>query len=164
MSDDSSPVGASSAATCPASATSAVPESTPVGDGPPNPLAVTRRQVDRLKEQLHRLQRTMRLAIEQTLAEWAGQSFGSLEANREMTSTIHAMLEGHGLRVACPECGHPAILRCGPRPGLPNGVFVFDHVIGGRRTFHGGGTTLPGLRLVAKPPRKRAGSHPMPDG
>ena len=105
----------------------------------------------------------MRLAIEQTLAQWSGKSFGSLEANREMATTIHEVLESHGLRVRCPECGHPAILRCGARPSLPDGVFVFDHVIAGRRTFHGGGKTLPDLRLTAKPPRRRRDQTSPPE-
>lgn len=121
----------------------------------PRDLDNTRIQLDHLKRQLNRLQRTVRLAIEQTLAEWSGKAFGSLLANREITATIHELLEGHGLRVSCPECGHPAILRCSARPGIADGVFVFDHMIDGRRTFHGGGTTLPVLRLVAKPARKR---------
>lgn len=121
----------------------------------PRDLDDSRIQLDHLKRQLNRLQRTVRLAIEQSLADWSGKAFGSLLANREITATIHELLEGHGLRVSCPECGHPAILRCSVRPGIADGVFVFDHVIDGRRTFHGGGTTLPVLRLVAKPPRKR---------
>lgn len=123
----------------------------------PRNLGDSKLQLDSLKQQLNRLQRTVRLAIEQSLADWSGKGFGSLLANREITATIHELLEGHGLRVSCPECGHPAILRCSVRPGIADGVFVFDHVIHGRRTFHGGGTTLPVLRLVAKPPRKRPG-------
>jgi len=130
---------------------------------PTDSLSAERQQLDRLQEQLNRLQRTVRLAIEQTLAQWSGKSFGSLDANRAMATTIHDVLEGHGLRVRCPECGHAAILRCGARPGLPDGVFVFDHVIAGRRTFHGGGTTLPDLRLTAKPPRRRRDKTPPPE-
>jgi hypothetical protein len=131
----------------------------------PRDLDDSRIQLDNLKRQLNRLQRTVRLAIEQSLADWSGKAFGSLLANREITATIHELLEGHGLRVSCPECGHPAILRCSVRPGIVDGVFVFDHVIDGRRTFHGGGTTLPVLRLVAKPPRKRpAESAKAPPG
>ena len=114
--------------------------------------------LDRLKLQLGRLQRSVRLVIEQALGEFSGRSFGSFEANHEMASTIHDLLDGHGLRVRCPECGHPAILRCGNRPGIPEGVFVYDHAIDGRRTFHGGATTFPAIRLVAKPPRRRPGT------
>ena len=110
-----------------------------------------------LEEELNRLQRTIRLAIQSQLAKWAGRSMGTLEQNRNLADSIHRMLDGHGLRVRCNECGHPAILRVSPRRGMPAGVFVFDHTIDGQRTFHGGRGTLPPLRLVAKPPRKKAG-------
>ncbi|TWT92718.1 hypothetical protein [Stieleria varia] len=108
-----------------------------------------------LQQELNRLQRSIRIAIQQQLASMAGQSLGSIAANRELVETIQAMLENHGLRVRCNECGHPAILRVSVRPGCASGVFVFDHTIEGRRTFHGGKTVLPLIQLVSKPPRKK---------
>lgn len=108
-----------------------------------------------LHEELNRLKRSIRLAIQNQLASMAGASFGSLAANRKLVSEISVLLESHALRVRCNECGHPAILRVSTRPGCESGVFVFDHTIEGRRTFHGGKTQLPEIRLVAKPPRKK---------
>lgn len=112
-------------------------------------------KIESLKQQISRLQRAVRLAIESELADWTGQNYGSLAANQDVVRMIHEMIDGHGLRLKCPECGHPAILRCSSRPGIADGVFVFDHQVDGRRTFHGGGVVLPPLRLVAKPPRRR---------
>lgn len=107
-----------------------------------------------LDRELARLQRVIRLAIQAQLAKLSGQSMGTLQGNRELAAAIHQMLERHGLRVQCVECGHPAILRVSPR-GDSGGAFVFDHSIEGRRTFHGGKGVVPEIRLVAKPPRKK---------
>jgi hypothetical protein len=111
-------------------------------------------QLASLQQKMNRLHRTVRLTIEAELASFAGLSFGTLAANEEVVAMIHDVLESHGLRVQCPECGHPAILRCSGRPGVASGVFVLDHSIEGRRTFHGGYSALPELRLVAKPRRR----------
>ncbi len=108
-----------------------------------------------LDRELNRLQRTIRLAIQGQLAKLSGTSLGSLQDNRDLADSIHQLLDSHGLRIRCIECGHPAILRVSPRGGSVAGAFVFDHSIEGRRTFHGGKGTLPEIRLVAKPPRKK---------
>jgi len=106
-----------------------------------------------LEQELNRLQRTIRLTIQSHLAPWVGRSMGCLQQNRILAKKLHALLDSHGLRVMCSECGRPAILRVSPRRGVAEGVFVFDHTIDGRRTFHGGKSTLPPLHLVAKLPR-----------
>jgi hypothetical protein len=107
-----------------------------------------------LQEEINRLQRSIRLAIQGQLGKLADRSLGSLEQNQQLASSIHALLDSHGLRVRCNECGHPAILRVSPRAGVAHGVFVFDHTIDGRRTFHGGRSAMPEVRLVVKPPRR----------
>ncbi|KAA5541041.1 hypothetical protein FYK55_19285 [Roseiconus nitratireducens] len=107
-----------------------------------------------LQRQMSRLQREIRLAIQAQLGQMTGRSLGSLEANRALAQSIHEMLDSHGLRVRCCQCGHPAILRVSPRAGATDGVFVFDHTIDGRRTFHGGRTVIPEIHVVAKPARK----------
>ncbi|TWU44839.1 hypothetical protein Q31b_00090 [Novipirellula aureliae] len=113
-------------------------------------------EIAELERELNRLQRSIRLAIEAQLRKFAGRSFGSLAENQQVATSIHALLDRHGLRVRCSECGHPAILRVSPRGGLAKGAFVFDHTIEGRRTFHGGRATMPELRLVSKPARKNS--------
>jgi hypothetical protein len=119
------------------------------------PIDQAHQRLESLRQQINRLQRAVRLAIEGELAAWSGQAYGSLAANQEVVRMIQEIVDAHGLRLRCPECGHPAILRCSARPAIPEGVFVFDHQIDGRRTFHGGGVVLPVIRLVAKPPRRR---------
>lgn len=111
-------------------------------------------RLQQLAQQVNRLQRTLRLVIERELVQWQGLDLGSLEANQELAKRLAELVDSHGLRFRCPECGHPAILRCSARPGLPRGVFVFDHSVQGKRTFHGGGTVVPQLKLVSKPPRQ----------
>lgn len=110
-----------------------------------------------LKREMNRLQREIRLAIQTQLGQMAGRSLGSIDANRELALSIHEMLEAHGLRVRCNQCGHPAILRVSPRAGAAAGVFVFDHTVDGHRTFHGGRISMPEIRLVTKPSRKPRG-------
>ena len=112
-----------------------------------------------LKREMNRLQREIRLAIQAQLGQMSGRSLDSIEANRELTRSIQEMLDAHGLRVRCNQCGHPAILRVSPRSGAASGVFVFDHTIEGRRTFHGGRVSMPEIRLVSKPARKPRGGN-----
>lgn len=112
--------------------------------------------LEQLQEEINRLQRSIRLAIQNQLRRLAGQSLGDLQQNQQLARSIHQLLESHGLRVRCNECGHPAILRVSPRAGVAHGAFVFDHSINGRRTFHGGGSAMPEVYLVAKPPRRTA--------
>ncbi len=113
--------------------------------------------------ELNRLQRSIRLAIQAQLGKLVGKSMGSLQHNRQLADSIHQLLDGHGLRLQCSECGNPAILRVSPRSGIANGAFVFDHSIDGRRTFHGGRPVMPEIRLVSKPLRKKA-VKPGPPG
>lgn len=109
-----------------------------------------------LELDLARLQRSIRMTISAKLNQFAGQSMESIDENRKLVEAIARLLDSHGLRVQCSECGHPAILRISPR-GSSKGVFVFDHTIEGRRTFHGGKNRMPEIRLVAKPARKKTG-------
>lgn len=109
-----------------------------------------------IEMEVNRMQRAIRITIQNQLARLAGCSLGSVESNRELAAAIHQMLDSHGLRVRCPECGHPAILRVSPRSGAKQGAFVYDHTIDGRRTFHGGRGTVPEIHLVAKPKRQKS--------
>ncbi|MCO8123877.1 hypothetical protein NHH03_19180 [Stieleria sp. TO1_6] len=130
----------------------------PAGQSPPDE-ASTKAILGDLNRSLNRLQREIRLAIQAELGQMAGRSLGSLEANRELAHSIQTMLDSHGLRVRCNQCDQPAILRVSPRSGATAGVFVFDHTIDGRRTFHGGRIALPEIRLVAKPARQPRGKN-----
>ncbi|MEM9366340.1 MAG: hypothetical protein AAGD07_10100 [Planctomycetota bacterium] len=109
----------------------------------------------RMQQDLNQIQRRVRLQIQSQLQAFVGQSLGSLERNQALASAIHAMLDSHGLRVRCTQCGHPAILRVSSRKSMPSGAFVFDHTLDGKRTFHGGTAVVPELKLNAKPSRRR---------
>ena len=119
----------------------------------PIPLADATASIAEMEREFNRLQRQIRMVVQDRLAKFAGRSMGDLERNQHLATAIHQLLERHGLRVRCNECGHAAILRVSARTGSPTGVFVFDHTIDGRRTFHGGRQTMPTIVLVAKPPR-----------
>ncbi|MEM6980528.1 MAG: hypothetical protein AAF539_12770 [Planctomycetota bacterium] len=107
-----------------------------------------------LKMELARVQRSLRLSLEAKLTSLVGQNLHTLAANRELATAIQTLLDSHSLRIECPQCGHPAILRVSPRKGMPGGAFVLDHTIEGRRTFHGGTAEVPRIRLMSKPSRR----------
>jgi hypothetical protein len=115
---------------------------------------IAHQHLAQVEMEINRLHRTIRLTIQVQLASLQGCTMGSTVENQELAGAIHRMLDNHGLRICCPECGHPAIMRVSPRPGSKQGVFVFDHTIEGHRTFHGGRGTMPEIKLVAKPVRK----------
>jgi hypothetical protein len=94
-------------------------------------------------------------SLEVTINSYAGMSFGSLRNNQAFTKNVHELLDGNGLRVECPECGSPAILRCQSAGNSKTGVFLYDHYLDSGRTFHGGPSTFPVIKVVAKPPRRR---------
>ncbi len=108
-------------------------------------------QVRLLTEEISVLQQQIRRTIESRLQQFHGWAFGSLEENQRFAKMIHQLLDNHGLRVACPECSNPSILRCLRAGNAKHGVFVFDHYLESGRTFHGGPTTVPLLRVVNKP-------------
>lgn len=112
-------------------------------------LAATRAEIEGFK-------RAIRVSLEVTLNGFAGWNFGSLNNNRTFTKSVQELLDSNGLRVECPECGTPAILRCQPAGNAKTGVFLYDHSLDSGRTFHGGRTTFPKLKLVPKPPRRAA--------
>jgi hypothetical protein len=121
---------------------------------PPAQINRAEGELEKLSADLQMLQLQVQRTIEARLAQFQGWSFGSLAENQEFAKMVHQILESHGLRVACPECGHPAILRCLRAGNAKNGVFVFDHYLDSGRTFHGGPTTVPLLKIVAKPARR----------
>lgn len=110
--------------------------------------------LEHLGHQINSIQRSIRVAIERHLQQLSGATFGSLAANQTFAKSVQKLLDSHGLRVRCPECGHPAILRCSKNASVPSGVFVFDHYLPEGRTFHGGGSSFPTLRIVTKPNRR----------
>lgn len=107
------------------------------------------------KSEIETFQEAIRTSLEVTLNHHAGWNFGSLRNNQTFTKAVQQMLESYGLRVACPECGAAAILRCQPAGNSRTGVFLYDHTLDRGRTFHGGPTTFPQVKLVPKPPRRK---------
>lgn len=113
-------------------------------------------ELGKLSSDILMLHQQIQKTIEARLAQFQGWTFGSLGENQEFAKMVHQILESHGLRVVCPECGNPAILRCLRAGNAKNGVFVFDHYLDSGRTFHGGPTTVPLLKVIAKPARRGA--------
>lgn len=122
-------------------------------------LVPAARVLELLQQEINRIQRSMRLTLQGKLQDLVGRSLGSIDNNRALAGAIQSMLDQHGFRVRCHQCGHPAILRVSPRKGILTGAFVFDHTINGRRTFHGGTSTVPPIHLLAKPDRKTKASR-----
>ena len=112
-------------------------------------LESTRKEIEAFKD-------AIRISLEVTLEGYAGWNFGSLRNNQTFARSVHELLDANSLRVACPECGSPAILRCQSAGNSKTGVFLYDHYLESGRTFHGGPTTFPRVKLVAKPPRRRS--------
>ena len=95
--------------------------------------------------------------IEAKLSSMEGSRLDSLQANQLLAKSLHQLLDGHGFRLRCPECGEPAIMRCLAAGNSPTGSFVFDHYLPQGRTFHGGRSSIPKLSVVAKPARQTVG-------
>jgi hypothetical protein len=92
--------------------------------------------------------------VKEILTRLKGRSFG-LATNEALVSVIQQLLSRLGLRVSCPRCSEPAILRCRETGNARDGSFQFEHSAGGRQTNHGGGATFPALTLVPAPPDRR---------
>ncbi len=121
---------------------------------PPATLQHATQQLEQIVTQAESLQQQIRLTIEARLQQFHGWSFGSLEENQQFAKAVHQILDSYGLRVQCPECQNAAILRCLGAGNAKHGVFVFDHYLESGRTFHGGPTTVPLIRVVPKPARR----------
>lgn|GEM_PF-4957481 len=92
--------------------------------------------------------------IESRLSFLEGVRLDSLQGNQMLAKSLHTLLDRHGLRFRCPECGEPAIMRCLRSGNSSTGSFVFDHYLSQNRTFHGGRSSLPKLVVVGKPARQ----------
>jgi hypothetical protein len=101
------------------------------------------------------IQASMRGVLEQHLATFEGWNFGSLENNQAFTARLQELLDQFGLRVVCPHCGVPAILRCQKAGNSKSGAYLYDHVLPSGRTFHGGASAFPKLTLVPRPARRK---------
>ncbi|MEM6691468.1 MAG: hypothetical protein AAF664_18720 [Planctomycetota bacterium] len=99
------------------------------------------------------MRRQIRLQLQARLDEWVGFRCSDVESAAKLAKAVQKLLDQHGLRASCPYCGHPAVVRQTQRGDRV--VFVFDHTIDGKRTFHGGRAEWPKIKLVAKPERKR---------
>jgi len=120
------------------------------------PLQPAMVNLEAAKAEIGAYKDAIRTSLEITLNSYAGWNFGSLQNNQTFAKTMHNLLDENGLRVACAECGAPAILRCQAAGNSKTGVFLYDHYLPTGRTFHGGPSTFPRVTLVAKPPRRKA--------
>lgn len=123
-------------------------------------LSRANEELSAITDQVQSLQQQIVQQIEHRLQRMKGWAFASLKDNQAFAKSVHQLLDSHGLRAVCPECGNPAILRCLRAGNAKNGAFAFDHYLDTGRTFHGGSTTVPFLRVVKKPARRAALSNP----
>lgn len=124
------------------------------GAAPQQALERASRQLAGCRAGIELHQRAIQRGIEGTVRSLAGVNCGSFEANRALAKSVQELLAENGLRVACPECGEPAILRCQRAGNSKTGAFQFDHVLSGRRTFHGGSSSFPLVAVVPAPKRR----------
>ncbi|MEZ6134119.1 MAG: hypothetical protein R3C53_04320 [Pirellulaceae bacterium] len=123
-------------------------------------VGVALQNLEQLTNDVLSMQQQILRAIETRLQTFHGWAFASLAENQEFARAVHTLLDSHGLRVECSECGYPAILRCLSAGNAKRGAFVFDHYLDSGRTFHGGLTTVPLIRVVPKPARRAAINNP----
>ncbi len=117
-------------------------------------------QLGQLTTDVRSLQQQIVRTIEARLQGFHRWQFSSIKENQAFAKRVHQLLDSHGLRVVCSECGNPAILRCLRAGNAKHGAFVFDHYLETGRTFHGGQTSVPLIRVVGKPARRAALSNP----
>ncbi len=124
----------------------------------PAPPSVDRaiEHLESLGGEVRDLQQQIRQRLDQRLQFFEGWAFASLADKQAFAKRVQQMLDGLGLRVACPECGHAAILRAVAIGNAKHGAFVFDHYLDSGRTFHGGSTMVPLIRVISKPARRTA--------
>jgi hypothetical protein len=122
--------------------------------GPAKTLVQVGQQLATCRQEIELHRAAVRRSIESAVRGLAGLNCGSLEANRAVAKSVQQLLAENGLRVACSECGQAAILRCQRAGSAKTGAFQFDHVVDGHRTFHGGSTSFPLVRVIPAPPRR----------
>ena len=123
------------------------------------PLQPALTNLEATRAEIEAFQDAIRVSLEITLNGYAGANFGSLKNNQTFTRYVQQLLDANSLRVECPECRSAAILRCQAAGNAKTGSFLYDHYLEGGRTFHGGPTTFPPVKLIAKPPRRKRGSR-----
>ncbi len=112
------------------------------------------KQLESLSADVQKMQHEIVLAIQSRLKTFEGWAFESLADKQAFAKMLHGLLDRHGLRVRCPECGSAAILRCLRAGNAKHGAFAFDHYLDSGRTFHGGTTIVPRIEIVPKPARR----------
>ena len=102
------------------------------------------------------LRERTREKVQKVLDALSGQDFPSLEARKAIATEIRVALDRVGLRLKCPQCSLPAVLRAVRAGNSRNGVFQFDHPSGGSRTTHKGSSVFPnGLTVTDAPVDRR---------
>lgn len=111
--------------------------------------------VDQLAIDVLHQRRRLCQELSTKLSFFSGQSLSTLEDKQAFVRAVHSLLDDNGLRLECPTCGEPAILRCMKTGNSLQGCFLFDHRVGGKRTMHGGRNEIPSLVVTDKPVRTK---------
>jgi hypothetical protein len=91
-------------------------------------------------------------ALNAYLGTLKGQTLESYEANKALVSKVQGFAAALGLKFKCPTCHVPSTLVLARASRLPLGAFQFRHSGDepGTQTRHGGASSIPALRLIAR--------------
>jgi hypothetical protein len=93
--------------------------------------------------------------LQEFVKRFEGKSFGNFEADMMFAKLLQQLANRLRLRLLCPHCGQPAILRFHKAGRPPRGVYQFEHSAHGKKTHHGGAVTVPKLEFVPAPVDRR---------
>ena len=110
-----------------------------------------------IETQYQALRDLTRTSIQAVLNQLAGKEFPTLVAKQEIATRLREVMKRMDLRVKCPGCGEPAILKASSAGKAEIGIFTFDHPVAGARSTHRGPTQFPeNLEVVDAPVDRRA--------
>ena len=95
------------------------------------PSASGPEQLERLTEEVDRVQMQLRARISEILTALSGQDFETLEAKQEIVAKINRLLSAAGTpKLVCPTCDEPGLLRAEAVTKNVGGLFRFRHTTG----------------------------------
>lgn len=114
----------------------------------PLPVLDAIKDLENAGEELAKIQWQVARKIERILAPYVGQSFGSVDANKEFADAVNKLLRANGARLVCPTCKTPSMLFLQTGGTTRHGSFQHQHSKDGKKTRHGGSVVVPLLSVV----------------
>jgi len=111
--------------------------------------------INQLNKRFESFRETVRAELQAELDAWTDPaksvSFRDAVEKKLLASKLQRLLNRVGLRVACPKCGEPAIVRGGSFGTMATGGFRFEHRIRGKSRPHLTVPDLPHMKLIPAP-------------